>query len=68
MAIPYLSSYNVKFDSTYKHGLAFDKNGCREVVSGTEKLKGVKGACTIHIKAVSPTDRNIILESDFISP
>jgi hypothetical protein len=41
-------------------------NGVWEVVSGTGKLKGLKGAGTLHIKAVSPTDRNFILEGELV--
>lgn len=39
-------------------------NGTWEVVSGTGKLAGLKGAGMLHIKSVSPTDRNFILEGD----
>lgn len=39
-------------------------NGTWEVVSGTGKLAGLKGAGVLHIKSVSPTDRNFILEGD----
>ena len=39
-------------------------NGTWEVVSGTGKLAGMKGAGILHIKSVSPTDRNFILEGD----
>lgn len=39
-------------------------NGTWEIVSGTGKLKGLKGAGILHIKSVSPTDRNFILEGD----
>ncbi len=41
-------------------------NGVWEVVSGTGKLKDLKGAGTLHIKAVSPTDRNFILEGELV--
>ncbi len=41
-------------------------NGVWEVVSGTGKLKGLKGAGTLHIKAVSPTERNFILEGELV--
>ncbi len=68
MAILYLSSYNMKLDITYKLGFVFDKNGCREAISGTGKLTGLKGTGTLHIKAVSPTDRNFILEGGLVSP
>ena len=37
-------------------------NGVWEVVGGTGKYKGLKGAGSLHIKAVSATDRNYILE------
>lgn len=39
-------------------------NGIWEVVGGTGKLKGLRGAGTLHIKTVSPTDRNFILEGE----
>ncbi|PVZ79312.1 hypothetical protein C9426_34095 [Serratia sp. S1B] len=40
-------------------------NGFWEVVSGTGKFKGLKGAGTLHIKpASSPTDRTFILEGE----
>lgn len=42
-------------------------NGVWEVVGGTGKFKGLKGAGTLHIKAVSPTDRNYILEGHLVS-
>ena len=41
-------------------------NGLWEVVGGTGKFKGLKGAGSLHIKAVSPTDRNYILEGDLV--
>jgi hypothetical protein len=41
-------------------------NGIWEVVRGTGKLKGLKGARTLHIKAVSPIDRKFILGGDFV--
>ncbi len=41
-------------------------NGIWEVVSGTEKLKGLKGTGTLHIKAVSLTDRKFILDEDLV--
>lgn len=41
-------------------------NGVWEVVSGTGKLKGLKGAGTLHIKAVSPTDRKFILDGELV--
>jgi hypothetical protein len=41
-------------------------NGVWEVVSGTGKLKGAKGAGTLHIKSVSPTDRKFILDGDLV--
>lgn len=42
-------------------------NGVWEVVSGTGKFKGLKGAGILHIKPVSPTDRNFILEGELVS-
>lgn len=42
-------------------------NGVWEVVSGTGKLKGLKGAGILHIKAVSPTDRKFILEGELVN-
>lgn len=39
-------------------------NGVWEVVGGTGKLKGLQGAGTLHIKTVSETDRNFILEGE----
>lgn len=41
-------------------------NGVWEVVSATGKLKGLQGAGTLHIKAVSPTDRKFILEGELV--
>ncbi len=41
-------------------------NGVWEAVSGTGKLKGLTGAGTLHIKAVSPTDRKFILDGDLV--
>jgi hypothetical protein len=43
-------------------------NGVWEVVGGTGKLKGLKGAGTLHIKAVSPTDRKFILDGELVPP
>lgn len=42
-------------------------NGVWEVVGGTGKLKGLQGAGTLHIKPVSQTDRNFILEGELVS-
>ena len=42
-------------------------NGVWEVVGGTGKFKMVRGAGTLHIKPVSPTDRNFILEGELVS-
>ena len=39
-------------------------NGFWEVVGGTGKFKGLKGAGTLHIKAVSPTDREFSLTGE----
>ncbi len=43
-------------------------NGVWEVVGGTGKYKGLKGAGSLHIKAVSATDRNYILEGELVAP
>jgi hypothetical protein len=42
-------------------------NGVWEVVGGTGKFKGLKGAGILHIKPVSSTDRNYILEGELVS-
>jgi hypothetical protein len=42
-------------------------NGVWEVVGGTGKLKGLKGAGTLNLKVLSPTDRNFILQGE-LSP
>lgn len=39
-------------------------NGFWEIVGGTGKFKGLKGAGTLHIKAVSPTDREFSLTGE----
>ncbi|MFN7087823.1 MAG: hypothetical protein ACK4N4_14535 [Burkholderiales bacterium] len=39
-------------------------NGFWEVVGGTGKFKSLKGAGTLHIKAVSPTDREFSLTGE----
>lgn len=36
-------------------------NGFREVVGGTGRFKDLKGAGTLHIQSVSPTDREFPL-------
>ncbi len=41
-------------------------NGFWEVVGGTGKFKGLKGAGTLHIKAVSPTDREFSLIGELV--
>lgn len=41
-------------------------NGFWEVVGGTGKFKGLKGAGTLHIKAVSPTDREFSLIGEIV--
>ncbi len=41
-------------------------NGVWEVVGGTGKLKGLRGAGTLNIKLVSPSDRNFILQGELI--
>lgn len=40
--------------------------GVWEVVGATGKFKGLKGAGTMHIKAVSPTDRKFILTGELV--
>ena len=42
-------------------------NGVWEVVGGTGKFKGLKGAGTLNLKSLSPTDRNFILQGE-LSP
>ena len=39
-------------------------NGFWEIAGATGGLSGLKGAGTLHIKAVSPTDRRYILDGD----
>ena len=39
-------------------------NGFWEIAGGTGKFKGVRGAGTLHIKAVSPTDREYSLTGE----
>jgi hypothetical protein len=39
-------------------------NGFWEVVGGTGRFKGLKGAGTLHIKSVSPTDREFSLTGE----
>lgn len=41
-------------------------NGFWEIVGGTGKFKGLKGAGTLHIKAVSPTDREFSLIGEIV--
>ena len=41
-------------------------SGVWEVVGGTGKLKGLQGAGTLHIKTVSQTDRDFILEGELV--
>lgn len=41
-------------------------NGSWEVVGGTGKLKGLKGAGTLRIERVSPTDRRWMLEGELV--
>ncbi|MEO6319259.1 MAG: hypothetical protein ABIR56_01245 [Polaromonas sp.] len=43
-------------------------NGFWEVVGGTGTFKGLKGAGTLHIKSVSPTDRLFKLEGEMVLP
>lgn len=42
-------------------------NGFWEVVSGTGKFKGLKGAGILHIKAANPTDRVFILDGQMVA-
>jgi hypothetical protein len=42
-------------------------NGVWEVVGGSGKFKGLKGAGRLNIKPVSATDRNYILEGELVS-
>lgn len=41
-------------------------NGVWEVVGGTGKFRGLKGAGSLHIKPVSATERNYILEGELV--
>lgn len=41
-------------------------NGFWEVVGATGKFNGMQGAGTLQLKAVSPTDRNFILEGELV--
>jgi hypothetical protein len=41
-------------------------NGVWEVIGGTGNFKGLKGAGILHIKPVSATDRNFILEGEIV--
>jgi hypothetical protein len=41
-------------------------NGVWEMVGGTGNFKGLKGAGILHIKPVSSTDRNFILEGELV--
>lgn len=41
-------------------------NGFWEVAGGTGAFAGLAGAGTIHIKAVSPTDRKFVLDGDLV--
>lgn len=41
-------------------------NGYWQVVAGTGALKGLAGAGTLHLKAVSATDRKFILDGDLV--
>jgi hypothetical protein len=43
-------------------------NGVWEVVGGTGKYKGLKGAGSLHIKPVSASERNYILEGELVAP
>lgn len=42
-------------------------NGVWEIVGGTGRMKALKGAGTLNIKAVSPTDRRFILTGEIVS-
>jgi hypothetical protein len=42
-------------------------NGVWEVAGGTGMFAGLAGAGTLHIKAVSPTDRKFILDGDLFN-
>ena len=42
-------------------------NGFWEIVGGTGKFAGAKGAGTLHIKAVSPTDREFSLTGEIFT-
>jgi len=42
-------------------------NGFWEVASATGSLSGLKGAGTLHLKAVSQTDRKFILDGDIVA-
>ena len=41
-------------------------NGFWEIAGATGKLKGLKGAGTLHLKAVSPTDREFELTGEMV--
>lgn len=41
-------------------------NGFWEMAGGTGTFSSLKGAGTLHIKAVSPTDRKFIIEGDLV--
>jgi hypothetical protein len=42
-------------------------NGVWDVVGGTGKFKGLRGAGTLHMKPLSPTDRDFSLEGNLVS-
>ncbi len=42
-------------------------NGVWQIAGGTGHFKGLKGAGTLHIKAVSPADRRFILDGELLS-
>lgn len=42
-------------------------NGFWEAAGGTGAFAGIAGAGTLHIKAVSPTDRKFILDGDLVA-
>lgn len=44
--------------------MVLNDNGYWEIAGGTGKFAGLVGAGTMHIKAVSPTDRKFILTGD----
>jgi hypothetical protein len=41
-------------------------NGVWRLIGGTDALDGIKGAGTMHIRAVSPTDREFQLDGEAV--